>query len=520
MTGLPTDIVSLAELEADSVPLAGEWPVQDEDFLRFSRGAYRVFAEAVAMLDGPARDVFLADLRMTEVLVQAFHAAAVERACIAQQTELRIGPLASAFYRPDWTQIAEQHDRALAAGANTRFARLRQLRRYLTVNRHRRVPARVADLLGGRAIWALGTPGPLLSEWARRSGASFVTPILSRMRGRPDPAWASELGAAVEHSVAGVRRLASRFTDAQIDHGAAAQSWRHRLTTLAILYAGAREMRAPRTVLVSGAGNPFHRAAALAARRGGARVVSAQHGHNAGHVDADIICYNDYAICDVFVCETAGAAEVAQRRSEIIVVPAGRKIEFQSLPSSVVTRRWQARGGRNAAATKTVMVMGFAHSGRRTHTDVAYLSYPRAVLERRLGKLLRGDGYRVLYKAHPEFASVTRGPIGSHFHEFLPEPFGKIGHRADVLVFTYPLTTAFAEALLTDAGIVMLDFAGQEWSPHERESLERRVAMVPATVERGVRLTFRPEDLRAAIARAPTLQDPDYVRRFMLPEGA
>ncbi|MBM4437396.1 MAG: hypothetical protein FJ029_09205, partial [Actinobacteria bacterium] len=412
MTGLPTDIVSLAEMEADSEPLADEWPVQDDAFLRFSRGAYRVFAEAVATADGPARDVFLADLRMTEVLVQAFHAAAVERACALQQTQLRIGPLASAFYRPDWTLIGEQHERTLSAGKRVRFARLRQLRRYLASNRQMPARALLAALLRGRAIWALGTPGPLLAEWALRNREPFVVPILGRMRGNADPAWLRQLGTAVDQAVDGVRVLASEFTDAEIDHAAAKNAWRRRLATLAAMYAGARALRAPRTVLVSGAGNPFHRLAALAARRGGARIVSAQHGHNAGHVDADIICYNDYAICDVFVCETAGAAEVARRRSEIIAVPPGRAIEFQSLPSSAVARRWQARAALPRGATKTVMVMGFAHSGRRTHTDVAYLSYPRAVLERRIGKLLRADGYRVIYKAHPEFASVTRGPLG------------------------------------------------------------------------------------------------------------
>lgn len=517
MSALATDVQSLTAAADLAAALYEPWPIDEQRFVGFGRAASLAYAAAASSLSGPSQDLFLSEIRILDFLIQTAHASAVTRASQERGLELRIGPMAKAFYAPDWSAFGRAHAATLVAGADARLSGLRQVRRIIRGNPHLGLLRRVTASLRRPQAWAVGSPGALLREWARRRNIAMAWPEIGKLQAAPDTAALAEAATAVRRCVEAMDRLARDHMGGALDQGPVTSAWNARLETLARVAAGVHATRVPAVVFVAGAGNSLHRAVALSARRAGARVLTAQHGHNAGHLDADIICFNDYAISDGFVCETRLAAIVAQRRSEMMVLPPGRKLQFEWLPEPSNADRWQARKPRGTGSN-SIMLMGFPHSARRSHADIGYHFHMRLDLELRIAAQLRADGYRVLYKAHPEFANTTRPLVAPFVDEFIGEPFGAVATRADLIVFTYPLTTALAEATLTEIPIVMFDFAGQAWSPHERNLLERRMAMMPARVESGSRLAFEPADLRSAIARAPTLRSDDYVQLFMLPE--
>ena len=506
---------SLAAAAKSGDILDAAWPVSELDFQAFGRAAYRAFAEAAASLDGPAQDLFLADVRMVDELIQVAHARAVIAASAGRGMALRMGPQSQTYYEPDWTASALLHEKALSSGTGS-LGRLRQLRRFVAGNGHLFPAQRVRALIKGPRAWVAGWPDPLLREWARRRRVSLAWPDFNRLQTAPVPsAWQGPAEAARECTLS-ISRAAKEHIGGDLPVDEAFGAWHSRIGTLSRVAAGASQKAPPDAVIVAGAGNPLYRILALAARRRGAQVVCAQHGHNAGHLDADIICFNDYAIADVYVCESPAAREVAERRAGFAVVPPGRRIDFLCLPEPTNAVRWQARKPATRRTARTVMLMGFPHSARRSCSDIGYHFYARVDLERRLARQFHADGYQVLYKAHPETAAMTAPILEHEVDEFLRDRFESVAGRADIFLFTYPLTTTLGEALLTETPIAMLDIEGQKWSPHEREPLERRMAMIPARVEDGARIVFEPDDVRAGLALAQSLRSHEYSHRFLL----
>lgn len=133
----------------------------------------------------------------------------------------------------------------------------------------------------------------------------------------------------------------------------------------------------------------------------------------------------------------------------------------------------------------------------------------------RLFSFLSDKGYKLSFKPHPE--SYTLPP--EYFHKkqnvkILSGLFSDVWQEADFLLFDYPQTTAFREALHTDRPIVVFDFPRLKISNIARPLLEKRCSLVKAWFDKDGRAQVDWDDLDKAINNAKNLSDNSFVQAF------
>jgi hypothetical protein len=166
--------------------------------------------------------------------------------------------------------------------------------------------------------------------------------------------------------------------------------------------------------------------------------------------------------------------------------------------------------------TRNVMLMGYPmHAQRYVYGTGEFFQF-RLSAELEIVEMLSEAGFRVLYKAHPETVQFTSKIMGPRVDEFITKPFETELHRADCLVFTYPLTTTFGAALATDIPIVMLDMEKRNWIADAYKKLKLRCAMVPASLDTDGRNKFSRHGLIEAIKAAPSLIDHSQLKESIL----
>jgi len=514
---LATDVVSYQRLGFGSTARPPPWPIPEDDFLGFCGTVYQAFKEAVDGLAGSDQDLFLADVRILDVFIQIGHSSATARKAEEYGLILDVGPHAATYYRPDWGHLAIQHRVALARGSSIR-SRVRRIKRRIGANPGVPLLRRLIGQTGPTAL-VVGHLSPMLEAYSVRQGwfvdnLDFATLWMDH-DDRPLP---PSLLDAIDTCAAKIVRACGDL-GGEISIDDLKYAWIKRLQTLAGLTAGIQETVRPAGVLLGAGAPPFYRVLALANKRRGVPVIGTQHGHNAGHIVNDIICYNDYAVCTEYLCESTAAMHSAIDRAEIAVVPKVREITFSVIPNRWNNLRSRSATTRKKTTGKTAMIVGYNHSFRRAPTDVALFFSPRLDVELRMAKVLMSNGYDVIYKAHPEAPNEVDAIMRSSCQRVVRQPFIHIIDESDLLIFSYVSTTTFGEALMTETPIVVLEIEGQCWNASERVSLDSRCAWVKARLTNGLEIVFDPADLANAAMEAPMRRSDEYARRYLIPAG-
>lgn len=519
MKYLPTDIAAAASLSKTHDPFSLPWPVSESAFQGYAQATYQAYGDAIACLEGIERDLLIADVRMVDQVVQTAHALAVTKCAHENHIQLQTAGPSANYYAPNWEQLATFHQRAVAAQSRVPSF-LKHLRR---ASKQRQVGALLSHpglLLFGRHVWSLGTPTSLCEAWVRNEAVTLTWPSFEKLhRAGNECTVPPDVGRAIEGFLATAAERAAEVWGITLPIGELMQVWLARLGTLAKIYAGVTATRPPAGVLINAGAHAIYRTIALASRRRGLPVVASLHGHNPGYVDAVNLCYNDLAVCNILLAESVAAARASMRRAEMVVVPPDRAVSFEVLPLPQLRDQWGRRAKRKTGGPiKTVMLIGYPPSPQRMITDVSFLFYFRAKLERQLLSDLLGLGYEVTYKSHPEWRESSVQLFASSSHHFDSSPLMDVLHTADVVVFTSPMTTALAQVLLSETPIVMMDLAGQRWAPEIRRLLEGRVSFCPAEVQLDGSIVYESASLQDALVRASSLNAPDYVLQFLLDE--
>lgn len=491
------------------------WPIGDDAFRSFAAAAHQAFRQSVANLAiGEERDFLLADVRSVAFLIQVTHAAASSAAAHQQDIQLLMGPQAQAYFTPDLDEYGRQYEASVIQMASSR-RRLGNAKRTVVAN---------ALLMTGRRrlasltnqFWMVGGGLSNYGAFAVEHGGWITYPTISAGSADTDRALPAATRNAVRALVLEIAAAAEeKMGSPPIAADPIAAAWCRRLETIATIYRAVARKTPPRMVILGGAGNGVNRAIAIAARQSGASVVGFQHGHNMGYVRNDIICFNDFAICNRFGCYSKPAIEIAKQRAALSPVPPDHQLEFFVSRNSEVRRLWSSRPPA-PRETKRVMLLGYLYSGYRHYGDIGYHFLTRLDLEWRIINLLRRKGYEVVYKAHPECAATARRLIADKVDRFVDGPLETSRANVDAAILTYPMTTALGVILCSEIPIVLFDFEGQDWFPDVLKLLARRCALVSARLDQGNRVDFEEEDLVEALLEAPSFDDREFLEKHLL----
>ena len=138
-------------------------------------------------------------------------------------------------------------------------------------------------------------------------------------------------------------------------------------------------------------------------------------------------------------------------------------------------------------------------------------------LEIKLAKLLNKNGYRVIYKVHPDRADSVKGIFDDIVDEILVTPFEKTYQFADAIVFGCLTSTTFGYAVNTNKPIYLLDIEGQFWNKGVRKLLQKRCTMVTSFFDKSNRIIFDEDYIIDKLKEKQFQPNYEYVEKLMFP---
>ena len=262
----------------------------------------------------------------------------------------------------------------------------------------------------------------------------------------------------------------------------------------------------PKKLLATGLGNPIDRLLCASYRHAGGEVVGFNHGNN--------YCYGYYpetlkllAMVDQYVTVTAGHKKLLQEAVENF--PSDLRMGSVTYIKQSYYKRLFTEQQRKKPVNKikTIMIVGFPM------TDLYYPLFPGGYtyvqidLELRLGKLLRSNGYHVIYKPHPNTSNDVDAVFEGYADKVIKERFEDVLDQADCIIFGDFSTTTFGYSLLSNKPIVLIDVKGNYWQPRVFGLIKKRCSVVEVEAVDG-RIVFDEKNVLNAIGKS--LENIDY----------
>ena len=521
---LPADVYAVKDLGVETWQKAYFWPVSDEDYFELLDRAFGAFDAMYAGLQGAARDLVLADSGFVNFLAQYLQGLAVERFCREKGVRLALGQLARAQYRPDWQALPSGHDLLKQAGSPWPW-KARRLAKNVAFNRHLPLHRNLVGLLKSSVTWGLGSFSGLKADYLRARGLycdhQYLSTLPALAPSGPDSDLPESLNQATETCLEGLQDYGRERLGVAFDAALAGQWWLRRLEALCGVYRAVRSLKnLPETLLLTEVAKPLNKTVALAARSRGTRVVGFHHGNDMGNSRRKGFSYSEYSHCDAFVCPTQASARFHAREHRMNSISRLAPTQFLSAE----TGRYEAR--RRACSReafpdrfRSIMIIGYPmHVNRSPYRPGSFFVF-QLDLELRVARLLKQQGYEVIYKMHPERRREAEGLFNGLIDRIVAEPFETSYQETDALFFGYTGTSTFGFALCTNKPVFVIDFKGQEWNREAYDLLRRRCTMIPAEFDETNRIRFDEGLLLERLDSRPEVPDFAYVEEIMSPSG-
>jgi hypothetical protein len=276
--------------------------------------------------------------------------------------------------------------------------------------------------------------------------------------------------------------------------------------------------RMPRHLWLTSAGNPHARVLAQVVREQGGTVTGFDHGTSSGTVDLPIQSLIEFDNVDRFYTFTEdmakGLAENAQQEWQL----SDKLCNFLPMPvskqSSPITTHQPTAARQDVPLN--VMYVSTRYNGAHLHWMPLLLPDPLMIdWQARLFANLQQMNVTIHHKPHPSNPFPTPAAfknisdIKTH-----SEPFEISVKHADLLIFDYPMSTAFRNAIVTDIPVILIDFGIVKFKPAARKLLEKRCSIVSTNRGENGSIQINWSDLEIALAEAGRLRDQSFATAY------
>lgn len=513
MTVLPVDMKAVAAYGMAEWSRDSFWPVQYAEIRAINLSVIAALEGAAGKVDEAWADCLWSDTRYSDHLTQRLHAALVSTR--AQRSGLSLSALGDAahLYQPDYERSANEFRRLMRYSPRNGTA-LRDVRRRWLRNRHLSAVDRLGAATSRPLTWNIGAENPLKDAYLAQTALAcdFPQPADWPRSSSPPPIPRYVRDAMDE----ALDRTTATIPDIQLsstERRGLIDLWGVRLSELRAIYDAALQyQRSPDTLLWGSQGNSTFRAVVHALRRRGTRIVGFQHGHNPVWVHHPYMAFNEVRGCDEFVCGTPGQAAAYQRmiaRSGISET-SGTKISSADIP---LYDQWRM-SRRSRSGVRRILLPGFPGLSRVYSYDWTGFSLMRTPLEVRVAGILRQAGYEVVYKPHPESASLMATVMQPHVDRVALGSFEDAVGSVDAAVYLYPFSTTLPYVLLHNLPVLLIDVAGRDWLPDVLEALKKRCAVVTGSLGPDNRILLDDRQVLDGMELAKTLEDDSFASSF------
>ena len=278
----------------------------------------------------------------------------------------------------------------------------------------------------------------------------------------------------------------------------------------------------PGALLTPTAGNPFTRAASLAARRHGVRVTGFPHGYYVCHSDSPRLAYHELSTVDAFMAYTPGSVPLFRRNLASHPPARGNAVSIEHDDTTFFRDRFRACADKPLPERiRRVMVLELAliqeWAGYHcAETMVNYHFYYG------ICRQLAEAGYDVVFKKRPKSVGWEGCDILKDIPRLRVEtrPFEAPGvlDAVDAVVLQYGMSSTLHWSMCSGKTVIFADAGWEPWYPDVYEKMARRCRVLPCAYDANNRATFRREDLLRTVAEPPRRPDTAYLKDYLFPE--
>jgi len=250
-------------------------------------------------------------------------------------------------------------------------------------------------------------------------------------------------------------------------------------------------------LLVTGLGKQIHKIFIASWRYVGGDVEGLTHG-NAFINSYSPGYFHILSLVNHYVAASAGHKEIVQKSAKDFSF--GLRMGNITFISQPYYKRLftELQRKRPVNKIKKIMLVGFPMVDCYYPFLAGGYAFAQLSLELRIGKILRSNGYNVIYKPHPMTANDEEGIFDGYADEVVKARFEEVFDKADCIVFGYCATTTFGFSLLTNKPIVLIEVKGNFRYPRAFELIKQRCSVVEAEEVDG-KIHFDKKDVLAAV---------------------
>lgn len=265
-------------------------------------------------------------------------------------------------------------------------------------------------------------------------------------------------------------------------------------------------------------GDIWGRILARSVKRENGEVMRFSHGSGAGYFASSRaqggFYFEDCDVYSVFSNEQIKSLQEAFTGDEIVqtqcpkIICANKKFKSIHVPYK-----------KNNKGQKVVMYVSSVYPGEFFYVSGKVIMNDLVVLDWqvRLFSQLEKMGYKVLLKPHPVETISCKSPLTTdeRFESILSEePFEKVRHMAEVIIFDEPTTTVFSSLCLSDQPFIYIDFGLEDFSEKARVLLQKRSPIVQGWFDDENRAVVNWDNLREAIESCHHYKDDGFANTY------
>lgn len=268
----------------------------------------------------------------------------------------------------------------------------------------------------------------------------------------------------------------------------------------------------PNRVWAATGGRYPTRAVSIACQQRGGEVVRFAHG-GAPVFDGypQILSYVDFMPCTTFVAPTEGAADIVRTRLPAAVTARSQVVGGSGDPLFATPRHT-----RKAPASRPIVVycptifVGSICHFPPVLPDPVYLDW-----QLRLVETLSTMPIDLKGRPHPENIMLSgRQPLDTQL-ETIGGSFADVVEQADALVFDWPLSTSFWEALCSDCRVILLNVCNTAFNPAVMSLIRERCTIVETGIDDRNRPSVERDTLADALQFSEAVPDPSPIRALL-----
>ena len=273
-------------------------------------------------------------------------------------------------------------------------------------------------------------------------------------------------------------------------------------------------------LLISALGGPLPRAFAVAVRNTGGKVTSFSHGGHIGLYDTPTFALSEFALSDEFIAYTETSSELFKKikdnhsplKDNKFTIRHANIDDYQKMHEKYCRRK-------PVKKVNTIMLLGYPGIPWRVRHSSASLSLMQLDLELRTVKLLKKQGYDLIYKAHPDRLQESKGIFEDMAQVLYKGYFEDYMDLADLYVFFQMKSTAFSSALCTNRPIIAFKMKDEPFKPfmEPMQLLEKRCSIIQGSFDERNRIILDEKRLQGALNKLPKQINNEFINKYMFP---